>query len=121
MNENRNKDMNTFMDEIADALGKTPKNNPVRHTRTPSYLKSTRKAVILGAIGACIVIVVIVFFSRGGDEHSVGNLSTIQADWTNLREGSLNLSQCRKDSLIWNSGKKGFRRILHTMIESEVH
>jgi len=79
MNENRNKDMNTFMDEIADALGKTPKNNPVRHTRTPSYLKSTRKAVILGAIGACIVIVVIVFFSRGGDEHSVGNLSTIQA------------------------------------------
>ena len=78
MNENRNKEMNTFMDEIADALGKTPKDNPVRHTRPLSYLKSKRKAVILGAIGACIVIVVIVFFSRGGDEHSVGNLPTIQ-------------------------------------------
>jgi LysM repeat protein len=78
MNKNRDKEMNNFMDEIADALGKTPKDNPVRHTRAPSYLKSTRKAVILGAIGVCIVIIVIAFFSRDDDERFAGNLSTIQ-------------------------------------------
>ena len=79
MNENRNKDMNNFMDEIADALGKTPKNKPIRHTRKPSHSKSIRKAVILAAIAVCIVIVVIVFFSRSGDERFVGNQPAIQA------------------------------------------
>ena len=79
MNENRNKKMNNFMDEIADALGKTPKNNPVRHTRAPPYLKSTRKAVILGAMGVCIVIIVIVFFSRNDDERFAGKQPAIQA------------------------------------------
>jgi uncharacterized membrane protein len=79
MNENRDKEMSTFMDDIADALGKTPKNNPVRHTRAPSYLKATRKAVILGAIGVCIVIIVIVFFSRNDDERFAGKQPAIQA------------------------------------------
>jgi len=67
------------MDEIADALGKTPKNNPVRHTRAPSYLKSTRKAVILGAMGVCIAIILIVFFSRNDDERFAGKQPAIQA------------------------------------------
>jgi len=71
--------MNNFMDEIADALGKTPKNNPVRHTRAPSYLKSTRKAVILGAMGVCIAIILIVFFSRNDDERFAGKQPAIQA------------------------------------------
>jgi len=79
MNENRDREMNNFMDEIVDALGKTPKNNPIRNAKTPSYSKSTRKAVILGAIGVCIGIIVIAFFSRSGEERFVGNLSTIQA------------------------------------------
>jgi len=79
MNENSDREMNNFMDEIADALGKTPKDNPIRGTKTHSYSKSTRKAVILGAIGVCIVIIVLAFFSRSGDERFVGNLSTIQA------------------------------------------
>jgi len=79
MNENSDREMNNFMDEIADALGKTPKDNPIRGTKTHSYSKSTRKAVILGVIGVCIVIIVLAFFSRSGDERFVGNLSTIQA------------------------------------------
>jgi len=71
--------MNNFMDEIADALGKTPKNNPVRHTRAPSYLKSIRKAVILGVIAVCIAIILIVFFSRNDDERFAGKQPAIQA------------------------------------------
>jgi len=86
MNENRDREMNNFMDEIADALGKTPKNNPIRRTRTPSYSKSTRKAIILGAIGVCIVIIVIAFFSQSGNEHFVGSLSTIQARLNQLEK-----------------------------------
>jgi hypothetical protein len=76
MNENRDKEMNNFMDEIADALGKTPKNNPIRHTRKPSHSKSIRKAVILVGIAVCIVIIVIAFFSRDNDERFASNQST---------------------------------------------
>jgi LysM repeat protein len=79
MNENRDREMNNFMDEIADALGKTPKNNPIRGAKSRSYSKSISKAVILGAMGVCIVIIVIVFFSQSGDKRFVGDLSTIQA------------------------------------------
>jgi len=71
--------MNNFMDEIADTLGKTPKNKPIRHTRKPSYSKSIRKAVILAVIAVCIVIIVIVFFSRSGDERFAGKQPAIQA------------------------------------------
>jgi len=79
MNENRDREMNNFMDEIVDALGKTPKNNPIRNAKTPSYSKSTRKAVILGAIGVCIAIILIVFFSRNDDERFAGKQPAIQA------------------------------------------
>ena len=71
--------MNNFMDEIADALGNTPKNYPIRHTRKPSYSKSIRKAVIPGVIAVCIAIILIVFFSRNDDERFMGNQPAIQS------------------------------------------
>jgi uncharacterized coiled-coil protein SlyX len=96
MNENRNKEMNNFMDEIADALGKTPKNNPVRHTRAPSYLKSLRNSVILGVIAVCIVIIVIAFFSRDDDERFADKQPTIHARLDQLERRITQLESMQK-------------------------
>jgi len=79
MNENLNKEMNTFMGEIADALGKTPKNNPIRGAKSRSHPKSPSKAVIFGIVAVCSVIIVIAFFSRDDEEHFASNQPAIQS------------------------------------------
>jgi len=86
MNENLDKEMKEFGEEIADDLGHTRKNKNIRRHGAPRDSKPQRKLLILGGAGILLLIGLIAMFSRNGNELSTEDLPTIQARLSQLEK-----------------------------------
>ena len=79
MNDNLDKEIDRFRDEIADDLGHRRKGTPTRRPKLSLPFKPKRNVLILGGAGILLVIVLVAIFSGNGNEPSANNLLAIQA------------------------------------------
>ena len=86
MNENLDKEMKEFGEEIADDLSHTRKNKNIRRRKAPRDFHPQRKVLILGGAGVLLSILLIAIFFRNGNELSTEDLPTIQARLSQLEK-----------------------------------
>ena len=86
MNQNLDKEMKQFGEEIADELGYTPKVKNMRRHRAPRNSQPQRKILILGGAGVLLLIILIAIFFRSGNELSTEDLPTIHARLSQLEK-----------------------------------
>lgn len=86
MDDNLDNEMKEFGEEIADGLGYTRKDEPVRRRRTSIALTSQRKILALGGAGILLLIILIALFSRGGNEIPPEDLASVQVRLNQLEE-----------------------------------
>jgi len=100
MNENLDKEMKEFGEEIADDLGHTRKNKNIRRHGTPRDSKPQRKLLILGGTGILLLIVLIAIFFRNGNELSTEDLPTIHARLSQLEKRITHL-EAMEDKIVF--------------------
>jgi LysM repeat protein len=86
MDDNLDNEMKEFGEEIADGMGYTRKEEPVRRRRTSIALTSQRKILALGGAGILLLIILIALFSRGGNEVPPEDLASVQVRLNQLEE-----------------------------------
>ena len=79
MNDNLDKEIDSFQEESADDLGHRRKGTPTRRSKLSLPFKPKRNVLILGGAGILLVIVLVAVFSGNGNEPSANNLLAIQA------------------------------------------
>lgn len=79
MNEDLDREMKEFGDDIADNLGYSRKDYNTRGRKSIFNFKPQRKTLILGGAGILLLIILIALFSGDGSELSKKDLTTISA------------------------------------------
>jgi uncharacterized coiled-coil protein SlyX len=79
MNENLDKEMKRLEKETVDDLRPAHKDEYMRRGKAPRVRQSQRKVLILGGVGALLLIVLFAIFFVYGNEFSTEESSTIQA------------------------------------------
>jgi len=82
MNKNPDREMKDFVAEIADALGRRRRDNPIKDhggSRDFKSKKSQRKTLMLGGALTLLLLILFAVFYRGGSELSPEDLSSVQA------------------------------------------
>jgi len=86
MNQNVDKGMKEFGEEIADDLGYTRNYKNTRLLKASLNFKPQRKILVFGGVGILILIILISIFSGGGNELSKEDLDSFQVRLNQLEE-----------------------------------
>jgi LysM repeat protein len=86
MDDDFGKEMGEFKKERAENLKRRQKKKNIRRSKSPANLNPEARYLVLSAIGVFVLVIVLVLFSGGGDEISVGDYDTIKAKLGNLEK-----------------------------------
>ena len=79
MDDNLDKEMTEFEEQIADEVGHAEKDEGIQPRKPSPGFKPQRKTLILGGVGILLLIILIAIFSGGDGELSTADLGAIQA------------------------------------------
>ena len=86
MDDDFEKEMGEFKKERAENLKRRRKTKNIRRSRSPANLNPEARYLVFSAIGVFALVIVLVLFSGGGDEISVGDYDTIKAKLGDLQK-----------------------------------
>ena len=110
MNENSDKEMEEFEEQIADEVGYRRKDENTRRRKTFLDFRPQRKTMILGGAGILLLIVLIALFSGGGSKLSTGDLSSIRVRFDQIEERLMRLEGVETRIAFLENREKGLQQ-----------
>jgi len=115
MNKNPDREMKDFVAEIADALGRRRRDNPIKDhggSRDFKSKKSQRKTLMLGGALTLLLLILFAVFYRGGSELSPEDLSSVQARLGQLEKTRARLEGMEDRIVFFDRQQKELQRYL---------
>lgn len=116
MNDDLNKEMKGFREEIAESLGHTQKDENIRNHRAFLGSKPAKKILILGGAGILLLIVLIALFSGGDKKLSTEDLTSIRVRLDILEK---RLTRLERVELRIASLEKQEKGLQHSIVEMD--
>jgi LysM repeat protein len=85
MDDDFEKEMGEFKKERAESLKRSRGKKNIRRSKSPANLNPEARYLVLSAIGVFALVIVLVLFSGGGNEISVGDYDTLKAKLGDLQ------------------------------------
>jgi LysM repeat protein len=110
MTQDRDDEMEGLMDGIVDEMKESMEEGDDPRQGTSSYDTGRKNGLIIGGVGALVLIVLIVVFLRGGGKPSGEDLSALQAKVNYLGQKMLSLEQAADKVALLEKQQKGDRQ-----------
>jgi LysM repeat protein len=96
MDDDFEKEMGEFKKERAENLKRSRGKKNIRRPKSPANLNPEARYLVLSAIGVFALVIVLVLFSGGGNEISVGDYDTLKAKLGDLQNSVTKLESAER-------------------------